>query len=82
MNRTGAGLVSVLTAGIFAATVWAQNSPEPVLRGAPVPPGAPIPPGAIVHGNKIIVAEPAKLNESECSAVTGPGMTSRRAIPK
>jgi len=62
MDRTGALLVSVLAAGIFAATVWAQNSPELV------PPGAPIPPGAIVNGNKIIVAEPARLNDSELNS--------------
>lgn len=59
MNRTGAFLMSVLAAGAFAATVWAQTAPEIV------PPGAPIPPGAIVNGNKILVPEPARLSDAE-----------------
>src|SRR5208282_2314576 len=59
MKRTGALLVSVLAAGIFAATVWAQPSPEAVA------PGAPLPPGAIVNGNKILVPEPAGLSDAD-----------------
>ncbi len=57
MSRIGLVLVSVLAAGIFAVSASAQNSP-----------GEPVPPGAIVSGNKIIVAEPATLSDSELSS--------------
>ncbi len=62
MKRISAVLVSALAAGIFTATVWAQTSPEFV------PADAPVPPGAILDGHKIIVAEPARLNDTELNS--------------